>query len=150
MCPYLERGSLQLQSSENKIIRVSPNPIWLASLWAEETWKHIQGRRPREDGGRDCCHEHRTDTDWVLGFPQSIEIDYRWWLSGKEPTCTCGRPRFNPWSRKIPWRRKWQPTPVTLPGKSLWTEESGGLPSMGSQRIGHDLVTKQQEARQDI
>ena len=24
------------------------------------------------------------------------------------------------------------------------TEEPGGLPSMGSQRVGHDLVTKQQ------
>uniref|UniRef100_A0A8B9YB93 Signal peptide peptidase like 2C n=1 Tax=Bos mutus grunniens TaxID=30521 RepID=A0A8B9YB93_BOSMU len=27
-------------------------------------------------------------------------------------------PRFNPWVRKIPWRRKWQPTPVFLPGES--------------------------------
>ena len=26
--------------------------------------------------------------------------------------------RFNPWVRKIPWRRKWQLTPVSLPGKS--------------------------------
>ena len=26
--------------------------------------------------------------------------------------------RFNPWVRKIPWKRKWQPTPVFLPGKS--------------------------------
>ena len=25
---------------------------------------------------------------------------------------------FYPWVRKIPWRRKWQPTPVFLPGKS--------------------------------
>ena len=30
----------------------------------------------------------------------------------------CRRPRFNPWVGKIPWRRKWQPTPVILPGKS--------------------------------
>ena len=29
-----------------------------------------------------------------------------------------GRPRLNPWDRKILWRRKWQPTPVFLPGKS--------------------------------
>ena len=28
-------------------------------------------------------------------------------------------PRFDPWVRKIPWRRKWQPTPVFLPGESL-------------------------------
>ena len=30
----------------------------------------------------------------------------------------CGRARFDPWVRKIPWRRKWQPTPVFLPGES--------------------------------
>ena len=30
----------------------------------------------------------------------------------------CGRPGFNPWVGKIPWRRKWQPTPVLLPGES--------------------------------
>ena len=27
------------------------------------------------------------------------------------------RPRFDPWVRKIPWRKKWQPSPVLLPGK---------------------------------
>ena len=31
------------------------------------------------------------------------------------------------------WRRNWQPTPVFLPGESLWTEEPGGLQSMGPQ-----------------
>ena len=30
----------------------------------------------------------------------------------------CGRPGFNPWVGKIPWRRKWQPTPAFLPGES--------------------------------
>ena len=34
------------------------------------------------------------------------------------------------------WRRAWQSTPVSLPGESPWTEESGRLPSMGSQRVG--------------
>ena len=39
------------------------------------------------------------------------------------PTCgsdsglQCRRPEFDPWVKKIPWRRKWQPTPVFLPGK---------------------------------
>ena len=28
-----------------------------------------------------------------------------------------GRPGFDPWVRKIPWRRKRQPTPILLPGK---------------------------------
>ena len=37
-----------------------------------------------------------------------------------------------------PWRRAWQHTPIFLPSESQWTEESGGLQSMGSQRVGHD------------
>jgi len=40
---------------------------------------------------------------------------------GKEPACQCRkckRLEFVLWVRKIPWRRKWQPTPVFLPGES--------------------------------
>ena len=41
----------------------------------------------------------------------------------------CGRPMFNPWIRKIPWRRKWQPTPVFLPGESHgWRSLAGYSP----------------------
>jgi len=39
-------------------------------------------------------------------------------LSGKESTCQAGDTRFSLWVRKIPWRRKWQPTPIFLPGES--------------------------------
>ena len=38
------------------------------------------------------------------------------------------------------WRRKWQPTPVFVPGESPTTEEPGGLPYVGSHRVGHNLV----------
>ena len=41
-----------------------------------------------------------------------------WWLRWESICLQCGRPRFNPWVRKISWRRKWKPTPVFLPGKS--------------------------------
>ena len=41
-----------------------------------------------------------------------------WLLSGKESTCWCRRHGYDPWVCNIPWRRKWQPTPVFLPGKS--------------------------------
>ena len=43
------------------------------------------------------------------------------WLSGRESTCQCKRCKsqtFDPWVGNIPWRRKWQPTPVFLPGES--------------------------------
>ena len=37
-----------------------------------------------------------------------------------------------------PLEKAWQPTPVFLPGESPWTEEPGGLQSIGSQGVGHD------------
>ena len=39
------------------------------------------------------------------------------------------------WIGKIPWRRAWQPAPGFLPGEYLRTEESGGLQSIGLQRV---------------
>ena len=51
---------------------------------------------------------------------------------GKESVCSVRRPGFHPWVGKIPWRRKWQPTRVFLPGGIPWTEELGGLRSTGS------------------
>ena len=48
-----------------------------------------------------------------VGFPGGTR--------GKESTCQWRRHKrckFDPWTGKIPWRRKWQPTPVSLPGKS--------------------------------
>ena len=45
----------------------------------------------------------------VKGFPGGSE--------GKVAACTVGESGFDPWVRKILWRRKWQPTPVLLPGK---------------------------------
>ena len=50
---------------------------------------------------------------FVWGFPGGT--------SGEEPACQCRRHKrcsFDPWVRKIPWNRKWQPTPVFLPGES--------------------------------
>ena len=40
------------------------------------------------------------------------------WLSGKESAYQCRRHEFDLWVRKIPWRRKWQPILLFLPGNS--------------------------------
>ena len=53
--------------------------------------------------------------------------------SGKEPTCQCRRPGFNPWGEKIPWKRIWQPTLAFLSEKSHGQRSLDGLQSMGSQ-----------------
>ena len=47
---------------------------------------------------------------------------------------------FYPWVRKIPWRMKWQPTPVFLPGKS-YGQRSLVVYSPWVRRFGHDWVT---------
>ena len=39
------------------------------------------------------------------------------WLSRKQSACRCRRCGIDPWVRKIPWRRKWQPTPVLWLGR---------------------------------
>ena len=51
---------------------------------------------------------------------------------------------MSPWVRKIPWRRKWQPTPVFWPGKSHGQRSLVGYSPWGHKRIRHDLATKQQ------
>ena len=53
---------------------------------------------------------------FTLGFPDGS--------IGKESACSgedTGDVEFNSWVGKIPWRRKWQPTPVLL-RESPWTE----------------------------
>ena len=45
-------------------------------------------------------------------------------------------PGFDPWVGKIPWRRKWQPTPVTLPGKSHGQRRLVGCSPWGCKESG--------------
>jgi len=60
--------------------------------------------------------------------------------SGKESNCQPQRPKrhgFDPWVRKIPWWRKWQPTPVLLPGEFHGERSLTGYSSWGRKRLGH-------------
>ena len=67
------------------------------------------------------------------------------WRSGRESACQCRRHGFDPWVGKIPWRRKWQPTPIFLPGKSHRQRSLVGYNPWGWRRVGHNLATKQQQ-----
>ena len=70
-------------------------------------------------------HMHFYTCVYIYGLPR--------WHSDKVSACQCRghkRHQFFSWAGKIPWRRKWQPTPVFLPGEShelslcvygLWT-----------------------------
>ena len=59
------------------------------------------------------------------------------WLSGQIMCLQCRRHGFNPWVRKIPWRSKWQSTPVFLLENPM-DRRPGRLQSMGSERVIHD------------
>ena len=73
------------------------------------------------------------------------------WCSGKEPAWQsrrCRKHEFHPWVGKSPWSRKWQHTPVFLPGKfheQRSLQSGGGAYSqrslhgrLQSQRVRHD------------
>ena len=60
---------------------------------------------------------------------------------GKRICLQCRRSRFDPWVRKIPWRRKWLPTPVFLLGKSHGQRSLEVLQSVELQRVGHSCGT---------
>ena len=65
-----------------------------------------------------------------VGFPGGT--------SGKEPACQsrrCKRCRFHPWVGKIPWRRKWQPIPVFLPGESHGQKNLAGYSPWGRKEL---------------
>ena len=76
---------------------------------------------------------------FLLGFPGGT--------TGKDPACQCKRRRDaglipglgrSPGLGRFPGRKLWQPPPVFFPGESPWTEEPGGLQSIGSHRVKHN------------
>ena len=84
---------------------------------------------------------------WVLSlFLVNLVRDLLVLLRWQRICLQCRRPGFDPWVRKIPWRKKWQPTPVIHAWRIPWTEEPGGLQFMGSQRVGHDCLTLKEPA----
>ena len=51
-----------------------------------------------------------------------------WWLRELRICLPCKRPGFDPWVRKIPWRREWLPTPVSWLGNPTDRSVAGGSP----------------------
>ena len=65
------------------------------------------------------------DSRWGKWYPQpplwsysKLAYELSWWLGWQSICLRRGRPGFDPWAGQIPWRSKWQPIPVFLPGKS--------------------------------
>ena len=73
-------------------------------------------------------------TEWLNWTDLRIHLGLPKWHSGKVSTCQSRRHGFDPWVGKVPWKRKWQATPILLPAKfyrqsilagySSWVAES--------------------------
>ena len=98
-----------------------------------------------EPGGLLSLGSHRVGHDWSdLAAAAVLQSRLLRWLSDKESACLCRRLWFDPWVRKTPQRRRWQPMPVFLPGKFHGQKNRTGYSLWGCNRVGHDIVTKQQ------
>ena len=85
---------------------------------------------------------------WPLGpalvVPVTCHGDFPGGASGKEPSCQCRRHKrcgFDPWVRKIPWRREWLPTPVFLPGEFHGQRSLVGYSPWGHKELDRIAVT---------
>ena len=99
--------------------------VWMSLVWWFPVGTNILGW---------CLDFILVQTQLMLGCPR--------WLSSKEFTCqcrSCRRHGFDPWIEKIPWRMKWQSTPVLLPRKS-----HGQRSLMGYSSCKNWLMTKSQ------
>ena len=69
----------------------------------------------------------------VVFLPTNATCGLPRWLTDKESPCK--RCMFDPWVWKIPWRRKWQPTPVFLPGESHGQRSLVGYSPWGCEEL---------------
>ena len=81
-------------------------------------------------------------SNWTV-LNWTITTGFLRWLSSKEPTYQC-RYVFDLWVRKIPWKRKWQPTPIFFQGKPHGQTCLVAYIPWIHKRMEHNLATKQQ------
>ena len=70
--------------------------------------------------------------DWIYGFWQASQVVL---VVKNLPARRHKGPVLNPWVRKIPWRRKWQSTPVSLPGESHGQRSLAGYIPWGHKKL---------------
>ena len=129
---------IHVKFKDRQINTIAPEirtPVVFGDVW----WQgegHWLERAPRDF----CLLEMVWILLWVMGLHRYIP-DFPGGTSGKEHTCLCRRYKrrgFDPWVRKIPLEEGMATHTSILAWRIPWTEEPGGLQSMGLQRVGHD------------
>ena len=117
----LEKPLMPGKDWGQKVKRVSEDEMAGWHHWCNEHELRQTSGHGQEQGGLACYNPWGLkvlDMTGQLINNKGARRGIPWWFSGKESTCRFRRCGFHLWVRKIPWRRKWQPTPVFLPGKS--------------------------------
>ena len=143
-----------LHSTSSSVITVvGGGGLW----WIEVLGALLHTRRPDIANGRYISG--------LLRFHFTLEIDHLpRWHSSKESECRWCRRQgfrpwvrrqgFRPWVRKIPWSRKWQPTPVFLPGefkdREAWRVTVHGIAESGQSSQAASPGLKLLETEQSV
>ena len=143
----LVMGFISQEGRQCGAIHVEMRPFSLGSIVETHTWRDVGRHLGAWWAAVYGVAESRTRLKrlssraaaYFLGFPAGS--------TGKETTCQCRRLGFNPWVRKIPWRKSWQPTLVCLPWEFHEQRSLVGYSPWGHKRVGHKLVTKKQTTR---
>ena len=116
-------------------------------LWPPDAKSWLIWKDP--DVGKDWEQEEKETTgNEMVGWHHQLDGHGFGWTpgvgDGQGGLACCnswGRRVGHDWVTELNWteRRKWQLTHSSIPARKIpWTEEPGGLQSMGSQRVGHD------------
>ena len=116
LAPQTQGSPFQIQGSSwrygQRLCCLTPHqepcPTGEQQSWGSRPWQQEKEGAPGSITSGQFCRFRKNMKKW----------SFRGGSDGKESTCQCRGPGFDPWVRKIPWRRAWQPTPVFLPGES--------------------------------
>ena len=119
----LSMGSHRIGHDWSDLAAAVANKIKQPILWQVINFKDwfFSFKRVKNCVHRIVCISHLLDLKAQMDFFLIHWYPCTWFLGGsvvKESACQCRRYGFNLWVGKIPWRRKWQPSSIFLPGKS--------------------------------
>ena len=125
-----------LKDDAVKVLHSVCQQIWKTQQWPQDCKRSVFIPILKEGHAKECSNY------CTIALISHARLP--WWIRWQSVCLQFRRLGLDTWVRKIPWRRKWQPTPVLLPRKSHGRRS---LVSMGSQRVRHDGATSLSHAR---
>ena len=114
------------------------SPTWQADALGDKGDGSMNWNSNRENEEKSCVQLRIPTIAQCLVYIGASLVAQQWRIY-----LQCRRHGFDPWVRKIPWKRKWQSNPIFLSGKSHGQKSLVGSSSWDCKRVGHDLVPKQ-------